>query len=86
MEQIFTKNTSTYNFRKDRDWVIPETNSVLYGAETVRYRGPLTWNMIPAKIKISSSLNEFKTKIKKWKPENCTCRLCKDYIYGVGFI
>ena len=86
MEQIFTKNTATYNFRKDRDWVIPETNSVLYGTETVRYRGPLTWNMIPAKIKISSSLNEFKTKIKKWKPENCTCRLCKDYIYGVGFI
>ena len=24
--------------------------------------------------------------IKKWKPENCPCRICKKYIANVGFI
>ena len=28
----------------------------------------------------------FKIKIKKRKPENCSCRLCKVYIDRVGFL
>ena len=32
------------------------------------------------------SINEFKNKIKFWKPEGCTCRLCKTYIHNLGFI
>ena len=30
-------------------------------------------------------LNAFKKRIKSWKP-NCSCRLCKTYLQGVGFI
>ena len=32
------------------------------------------------------SLNGFKKAIKKWKPVNCPCRLCKMYIHHAGFI
>ena len=34
---------------------------------------------------MSSSLESFKTKIHKWKPE-CDCRLCTTYLHHVGFI
>ena len=36
-----------------------------------------TWDMVPDDINNSKSLNEFKNKIKGWKPINCQCRLCK---------
>ena len=77
---------TSYNFRKERNWVIPEVRTVSYGTETIRYRGPKTWAMVPSDIKESSSLREFKIKIKHWRPMSCTCRLCKDYICGVGFM
>ena len=34
----------------------------------------------------STSLNEFKRKIKFWKPEGCSCRMCKVFIEKVGCI
>ena len=37
-------------------------------------------------IKQQTSLNDFKKSIKKWKPQDCQCRLCKVYINGVGFL
>ena len=32
------------------------------------------------------SLDEFKRKIKQWKPVKSPCRICKTYVAGVGFI
>ena len=55
------------------------------GKETIRYRGPLTWDLVPEDIKQSGSLSIFKDKIKMWKPLGCTCRLCKSYIQGIGY-
>ena len=37
-------------------------------------------------IRESSSLNEFKSLIKFWKPDTGPCTLCKNYIAQVGFI
>ena len=44
------------------------------------------WNSLPINIRNSESLSVFKAKIKVWKPGKCTCRLCKEYLNGVGFI
>ena len=43
-------------------------------------------NSLPIDIRNSESLVVFKAKIKTWKPDSCTCRLCKKYLNGVGFI
>ena len=45
-----------------------------------------TWDMVPQSIKQAPSLNDFKLKIKKWLPAKCTCRLCKTYVDGIGFV
>ena len=60
--------------------------TVAYGTETLSYIGPKIWSLIPDDIKLSASLSEFKIKIKRWKPVNCPCRLCKTFVEGVGFV
>ena len=44
------------------------------------------WNLFPDKLKQLADIHVFKEEVKKWKPENCPCRLCKTYIPHVGFI
>ena len=60
--------------------------TVRYGTETISYIGPKLWKMIPSDIRDSKTLQEFKHKIKKWKPDKCPCRLCKTYIKELGFL
>ena len=61
-------------------------NTVYYGTETLSFIGPKIWTLIPNNLKKKSTLVEFKQNIKKWKPTNCPCRLCKVYIQNLGFI
>ena len=44
------------------------------------------WIISPEDYKNSTSLKEFKAKIKNWVPLNCSCHLGKIYIKNVGFI
>ena len=51
--------------------------------QTVSYRGPQIWNLIPKKLRLSETLNKFKKEIKEWKCDACPCRMCKTYIQCV---
>ena len=85
MKEIFgeTKESST---RLGITFPRPKVNTVYKGENSLRIFGPLVWDkMLPDKYKIYSTLTEFKNSIKSWKPENCPCRLCKEYIPGLGF-
>ena len=44
------------------------------------------WGLVPMSVKNVSSLSIFKYKIKGREPDVCPCRLCKDYVQGVGFL
>ena len=77
-QEIFTIN-------QRGDFVIPRINTVNRGEETVRYRGPKTWEIVPDDIKNAETLAIFKSQIKKWKPIGCTCRLCEVFVRGLGF-
>ena len=82
---IFTQTTQHYNFRQNRDFRIRSVKSVYHGSESISYLGPKIWEIVPANIKETNSLNSFKIEIHKWLPQSCPCRLCKQYISGVGF-
>ena len=86
MQELLTEKNNKYDLRNKRSWESYNVRTVSYGTETIRYRGPKIWELVPTEIKESASLGEFKTKIKKWKPIGCTCRLCKSYIYNLGYI
>ena len=73
--------------RSNRDFLRPNLETVFKGELSFRSFGPIVWDlMLPNEYKNLRSLEMFKSKIKEWIPENCHCRLCKEYIPGVGFI
>ena len=86
LNDIFAANSSNYNTRSGTIIYSRNVKSVFNGTETVSYSAQKIWNILPENIKNASSLKEFKSLIKKWQPNNCTCRLCKTYIDGIGFV
>ena len=75
-----------FKINEKGNWVIPKVRTEHNGKETLRYRGPLTWNLLPPNLNSIKSLEIFKNEIAKWKPIGCTCKLCKTYIQGVGYL
>ena len=86
MQEIFNFRELSYNIRSQTDFSIGSINSVNYGIKSLRYLGPLIWNIIPGDIKGSPNVFEFKKNIKKWIPDGCPCRLCKIYVKNVGYL
>ena len=74
------ENSKKSNFLK------PNINTVSYGNKSVRYLGPKIWELVPDDMKNAQSLEDFKSKVKSLKFENCPCNLCKNYIHNVGYI
>ena len=54
----------------------------LLGQFSPRYPTSLILN----EVKMINSLVRFQKEIRKWKPLNCPCRICKVFIPNVGFI
>ena len=81
MKQVLSlKDCNIYSSRfpiKSRN-----VHTVNFGTETISSIGPKIWHIIPTVIKNAATLNEFKCKIKQWKPDLWPCRLCKTYIVG----
>ena len=86
LNNVFHKNVSnSYDLRNHKDLYSRNPKTVRYGTETVSYIALKIWSKVPETIKMSSSLESFKTKIRKWKPE-CDCRLCTTYLHHLGFV
>ena len=87
MNRVFKLNSDIrYNLRQISQFSRSHLRSVYLGTETISYLGPKIWDILPEDYETIGNLDAFKIKIKKWKPENCPCRLCKIYIDRVGFL
>ena len=86
VQNLFTKVIPREGARRPTDWILPRVRTENYGKETVRYRGPIIWSLIPDNIKESKSLVSFKDSISNWKPIGCTCRLCKIKVPNFGYV
>ena len=87
MNDIFKLRENThYNLRYASQFLFDPIHSVLNGSESASCLGPKIWERIPFEIKNINSLVGFKKEIRKWKPANCPCRICKVYIPNLGFI
>ena len=83
-KDVFPQSKNSVNLRCKPTFETHNVKSVYNGTETISFRGPQIWSIIPTSIKNAGSLPEFKSQIKKWKPQGC--RLCKTYVQHVGFI
>ena len=87
MFEIFKlKNHPQYNLRYN--YLLSRTlvKSVYKGTENLSFLGPKIWNILPDTSKGLPNLNSFKVGLKKWRPVNCACRICKVFIANVGFV
>ena len=86
MSQNFLNKEMTTSERKNSQFTIPTVRAVYHGSESISFLGPKIWNILPDRLKNANSIEAFKIQIKKWKPENCACRLCKVYVQNVSFV
>ena len=75
-----------YNLRSQSDIGVPGINTIFCGANSIRYFGSVIWNSLPNDLKKICDFDLFKTTIRRWKPVDCPCRLCKNCLGGLGFI
>ena len=87
MNEVFElRNTPHYNLRHTSLFSTEPIHSVFNPTESASYLGPKIWEQIPAEIKNKDFLDGFKIEIKKWKPSECPCRICKTFVPTLGFI
>ena len=77
MNEVFDIIESPYPLRNELRFKSRNIRTVRYGIETADFVGSRIWSYIPSEIKEITSPNEFRSKIKTWKPERCSCKLCK---------
>ena len=87
MNEVFKqRSNSPYNLRHTSHFFVNPIHSVYNSTESASYLVPKIWEQIPSEIRNKKSLEGFKQEIKKWKPTNCHCRICKMFIPNLGFI
>ena len=74
--QLFSlRNEQCYNLRHNAEVLQPFVNYVHCGTRSISYWDPKIWVMVSDTYKNVDSLYNFKKVIKKWKSENCPCRI-----------
>ena len=75
-----------YNLRSYNGFRLTFARTVYHGTESILDLGPKIWDNVPIGLKNTQSLSSFKKSIRKWIQNNCPCRLCKNYVDGVGIL
>ena len=78
--------TLTYNLWSQAHFMRDCVNTRLYDLNSLSYFSPKVWDMISLEINNINSLPKFKTDIRKWAPENCSCYLCRPCVQNLGFV
>ena len=86
MDSMFQRRNESYNLRNFQEFLTERKRTVQFGLETLSYRSPQLWSLLPENIKEIESLDSFKSTVKKWICTACPCRLCKTYLPNIGFI
>ena len=87
MKEVFPFNENTsHNARNKRKFHSRSIKSATFGSKTLSHLAPKILKLVPVEIKNVDSVASFKRAIKKFKPINCPCRLCRPYVFQVGFI
>ena len=81
------RQQSQYNRRNYSYFAMPCAKTVNHGLESLSYIGSKLWDSIwDGHMKEIDSINEFKHVIKTWKPDLCSCRLCKVHLQNIGYL
>ena len=86
LQNIFQQSEKR-SLRSGNTFTRANVKTVLSGEGSLRSFGPIVWNeLLPNEYKCIDSLQKFKNTIKRWVPQKCPCRLCKEYIPMLGYL
>ena len=85
-ESMLERRSKSFNIRNFKKVLTERKRTVRYGLETLSYRSPQLWSLLPDNIKQLESIDLFKKKVKDWICEDCPCRLCTPYLHNIGFL
>ena len=85
MSGIFPTRVLKYNLRSQTVFLRSAVNSTKFGLNSLRDFASKVWSMIPIEIKNSWAVEIFKSKISKWEPNDCDCKLCQDYLPRIRY-
>ena len=71
------KENTTYNLKNFQEFEIERKRTVYFGSETLSYRSPYLWLLLPEHMRQINSLDQFKRSVRQWVCNTCPCRLCK---------
>ena len=86
MDKMFERRNNTYNLRNFQEFATTRKRTVKMSFETLNYRSPQLWSILPENIRQITSLFQFKESVRKWVCIDCPCRLCKLYLPNIGFL
>ena len=73
MSSIFPPRLIKYNLQTQSDFYRNFVNSCKYGQNLIRFFASKVWQMVPMEMKNLKRLEDFKSKIRKWDPDECDC-------------
>ena len=73
-------------YELDNPFKTRNVKTEMNGIRSLGYLGPKIWNIVPKELRQIDTIEAFKIEIKKWNPKSCPCKLCKTYLYGVGYV
>ena len=64
MDSMLNRRTVCDNFRNLQEFQMERKRIVLYSLETINYRAPKLWTLLPEEFKQSNSINPFKSDVR----------------------
>ena len=86
MGSILKGRNKTDNVRNFQEFEAERKRTVYFGLETISYRSPQLWSLLPEHMRQLNSLDQFKRSVRQWVCNTCPCRLCKVYLLNVEFL
>ena len=85
-EAFPVRQQSQYNMTNYSYFAMPRVKTVNDGLESLSYIGSKLWDSLTSHMKEIDTINEFKHVVKTWKPDLCSCRLCKIYLQNIEYL
>ena len=76
LNDMFKIKKCEYDYRNMLTIVLPKYKTVTHGKDSLQYNAVKLFNCLNNEYKIVPTLLEFKSKIKNWNGEDCSCRDC----------
>ena len=73
MSDLCVTKENIYNLGDFQELESSLKRTVKFGTETISYREPQIWNLIPERLRALETLSKFQKEIKKWKCGTCPC-------------